>query len=239
MLIKLLITEGLRKDDEFAIKGEIVIGRSSGDLTLRDPKVSNPHAKIFSPSPDVIEIEDLGSSNGTFVNKIKITKIILRQGDEITIGKTKLLVKELSSQTSPQPNVQISPDIDAGSWQEAIDAVLAVAEKTLDKKAPVIAQAQTFNPPLNLEFIQGIQTGTSLTYGFGPRLVGAHCTDGLLYDSEAPPVAFALFPNKDGSAQFKSKSSAVFLNGKSVKNQKLQDGDHISVGQTVIIVKGL
>ncbi|MDZ4677267.1 MAG: FHA domain-containing protein [Oligoflexia bacterium] len=235
MFIKILVMSGPRKDDEFVIKDETLIGRSTGDLALRDQKASNPHAKIFSPSIGIIEVEDLGSSNGILVNNVKVEKIALKAGDTITIGKTELLIKELG--VTAQPAALSSPEIDKGTWQETVDAVLAVASDILEKKGPVVTRIAVFNPPFNLEFIEGIQVGTSLTYGFGPRLIGAHCVEGLLFEPSAPPIAFALLPNKDGSAQFKSRHDTVLLNGKSVKNQKLQDGDRISVGQTIIVFR--
>jgi hypothetical protein len=65
---------------------EIVVGRSSElDMVLVEDMVSRKHAKI-SASADNILIQDLGSTNGTFVNGEKIKKVRLKEGDRILIG---------------------------------------------------------------------------------------------------------------------------------------------------------
>jgi hypothetical protein len=65
---------------------EIIIGRSSDlDMVLVEDMVSRKHAKISSHNGQVI-IQDLGSTNGTFVNGEKIKRVRLREGDRILIG---------------------------------------------------------------------------------------------------------------------------------------------------------
>jgi len=65
---------------------EIVIGRSSDlDMVLVEDMVSRKHAKIVTDEKGVA-IQDLGSTNGTFVNGEKIRKVDLKDGDRILIG---------------------------------------------------------------------------------------------------------------------------------------------------------
>ncbi len=65
---------------------EIVVGRSSElDMVLVEDMVSRKHAKITATG-DSILIQDLGSTNGTFVNGEKIKKVRLKEGDRILIG---------------------------------------------------------------------------------------------------------------------------------------------------------
>ncbi len=65
---------------------EIIIGRSSDlDMVLVEDMVSRKHAKIATTGGQVI-IQDLGSTNGTFVNGEKIKKVRLKEGDRILIG---------------------------------------------------------------------------------------------------------------------------------------------------------
>src|SRR5438477_3975914 len=76
---------------------EIVIGRSSDlDMVLVEDMVSRKHAKIASVAGQVT-IQDLGSTNGTFVNGEKIKKVRLKEGDRILIGTSiiKLVAVEL------------------------------------------------------------------------------------------------------------------------------------------------
>ncbi|MBW1872585.1 MAG: FHA domain-containing protein [Deltaproteobacteria bacterium] len=65
---------------------EIVIGRSSDlDMVLVEDMVSRKHAKIVIGSSRV-SIQDLGSTNGTFVNGEKVKKARIKEGDRILIG---------------------------------------------------------------------------------------------------------------------------------------------------------
>src|SRR6478609_11217629 len=69
---------------------EIVIGRSSElDMVLVEEMVSRKHARI-ALTGGTISIEDLGATNGTFVNGEKVQQGTLREGDRVLIG-TKIL----------------------------------------------------------------------------------------------------------------------------------------------------
>jgi pSer/pThr/pTyr-binding forkhead associated (FHA) protein len=71
---------------------EIVIGRSSDlDMVLVEEMVSRRHARIVL-SAGIIGIEDLGSTNGTFVNGEKVEKSTLQEGDRVLIGTNILKV---------------------------------------------------------------------------------------------------------------------------------------------------
>jgi hypothetical protein len=79
---------GKYQGGEFPLRNdrEIVVGRSSElDMVLVEDMVSRKHAKI-SATADNILIQDLGSTNGTFVNGEKIKKVRLKEGDRILIG---------------------------------------------------------------------------------------------------------------------------------------------------------
>ena len=83
---------------------EIVIGRSSDlEMVLVEDMVSRKHAKILI-SEDRIIIQDLGSTNGTFVNGEKIKKARLQEGDRILIGTSILkLVSEAPPTEKERP----------------------------------------------------------------------------------------------------------------------------------------
>jgi len=69
--------------------GTTTIGRDeTNTLTMPDPTVSRRHAQISVQNGSYL-IRDLGSSNGTFVNGMRVTEHTLRPGDEVQIGGTK------------------------------------------------------------------------------------------------------------------------------------------------------
>ncbi len=79
---------GKYQGGEFPIAPEkqILIGRSSDlDMVLVEDMVSRKHARIAMQA-DQIWIEDLGSTNGTFVNGEKIKRARLKEGDRVLIG---------------------------------------------------------------------------------------------------------------------------------------------------------
>src|SRR4051812_6992327 len=79
---------------------EIVIGRSSDlDMVLVEDMVSRKHAKIVTDERTV-SIQDLGSTNGTFVNGEKVRKVELKDGDRILIGTSIIKLVALDGQTS-------------------------------------------------------------------------------------------------------------------------------------------
>ena len=72
--------------------GDVVIGRSeTADLRIAHGAVSRQHAKLVLDG-DAVALVDLGSHNGTYVNRCKITgRHALQPGDVITIHATTLM----------------------------------------------------------------------------------------------------------------------------------------------------
>lgn len=74
--------------------GRIVIGRlATCDIALPDVNVSREHAAL-APEGDGWVVEDLNSTNGTFVNGERISRLRLRDGDVIGVGVTELAYHE-------------------------------------------------------------------------------------------------------------------------------------------------
>ncbi|WP_125154010.1 FHA domain-containing protein [Clostridium rectalis] len=81
----------LKRGGVIPIQGEITIGRRNGNtFVLDDPYVSGHHARVYIRNNEYI-LEDLGSTNGTLVNQVKIHgKKHLKSGEIIKIGNTVL-----------------------------------------------------------------------------------------------------------------------------------------------------
>ncbi len=79
--------------------GEIVIGRSSElDMVLVEDMVSRRHAKITVTGGQIF-LQDLGSTNGSFVNGEKIKRARLGEGDRILIGTS--IIKVVATDGGP------------------------------------------------------------------------------------------------------------------------------------------
>src|SRR5450755_685700 len=74
----------------------LLVGRAaSSDIPIFDPTISRRHARLCSTSAGV-EVSDLGSSNGTFVNGARVDSATVVVGDELTFGKVpfRVIVQE-------------------------------------------------------------------------------------------------------------------------------------------------
>lgn len=70
---------------------EVTTGRGpKSDIFLDDVTVSRKHA-VFAREEQGFGVRDVGSLNGTYVNKERIDQIALRTGDEVQIGKFRLV----------------------------------------------------------------------------------------------------------------------------------------------------
>jgi len=75
-------------------KSIMTIGRvEQNDIPIKNLAVSRQHARITQEKGDYI-LEDLDSLNGTFVNDKKVSRCILRDRDEILVGKHTLIFSE-------------------------------------------------------------------------------------------------------------------------------------------------
>ena len=102
MLWSLRFLSGKYKGGEFPLRPnrEIIVGRSSDlDLVLVEDMVSRKHSKIATDDKGV-SIQDLGSTNGTFVNGEKVRKVDLKDGDRILIGTSIIKLVALEGQAA-------------------------------------------------------------------------------------------------------------------------------------------
>ncbi len=126
---RLILQSGMSIGTEYPLdKQEVVLGRDpTNDLVINDPEVSRRHLRFVLEGTSY-RIEDLGSTNGTFIQGQRITTpVLLRPGEVITLGEkivlrfeatafdpnaTRVAPRDSQRGTQPQPVVptpQVSP----------------------------------------------------------------------------------------------------------------------------------
>ena len=88
----LVVQRGPGSGSRFLLDQDVVqAGRHpDSDIFLDDVTVSRRHAE-FSREGDTFSVTDSGSLNGTYVNRDRIDKVALKDGDEVQIGKFRLV----------------------------------------------------------------------------------------------------------------------------------------------------
>ena len=144
----LVVRQGPQAGMSFSITGnQVVIGREEGvDIILQDPESSRRHSRISWQGGDFV-IEDLGSTNGTFVNGVQITTPqILNPGDSIGIGQTALVFQASGAPANAYPY-----------------------------QAPPPQRAPVYSPPPSADTTQDSKTTQYLLYGCGCLLLIGIC----------------------------------------------------------------
>jgi pSer/pThr/pTyr-binding forkhead associated (FHA) protein len=127
---------GLLQATESFDREIIKIGRlSSAHLRLEDEKVSRIHAVIEVSAAGEVNIIDMVSAEGTFVNGERVNKAPLNPGDEIRLGDTRLVFQEDEArpaaaeqpEAATQPELEPvgaaeEPEVDAGATAAAADS---------------------------------------------------------------------------------------------------------------------
>jgi hypothetical protein len=113
----LVIHEGARAGSQHPVEGELILGRDQGtaDLVIEDPGVSRRHARVF-PENGALIVEDLGSSNGTYVNGARISgPVEVAAGDEVQLGDTVIGVDGPPPSGRPAPRRLAPPPHEPGN----------------------------------------------------------------------------------------------------------------------------
>jgi pSer/pThr/pTyr-binding forkhead associated (FHA) protein len=171
---RLEIVAGNATGMSIMVDDEMLFGRhaqGAGRLA-DDPEISRSHARVTLEQGGFCAIEDLGSTNGTFVNGLRINgPTTLSEGDTIELGSTTLVVRELPansvsgeserppSQATVAPGTLVDPgvpdvpteEVSAVSADEEPGAFLGLApmveESELDQEEELLEPTEFDGPP--------------------------------------------------------------------------------------------
>jgi predicted component of type VI protein secretion system len=134
----LVVRSGPLAGRRVEVGAELVLGREHADVTLDDEEVSRRHA-LVRPVPGGLEVEDLDSLNGTWVNGARIERAArLAPGDELRVGRITLAV---------EAGPAAAPATKAAPAGEADRAGTPVPAGPAAPAAPPIPRLGAFAPP--------------------------------------------------------------------------------------------
>ncbi|MDX5373126.1 MAG: FHA domain-containing protein [Pseudomonadaceae bacterium] len=88
----LQVLQGEHEGRKFHVAGSMTFGRSvKCELCFGDAQLSRRHCEFFLKD-EVLQVKDLASSNGVFVNGAKVAAALLKPGDQLRMGSVTLLV---------------------------------------------------------------------------------------------------------------------------------------------------
>ena len=135
---RLQVLNGKRQGATFDIgRGGAVIGhRNTAPISIDDPWVSWDHARVFAQG-DAFWVEDLGSTNGTFVNCVRIKRERLNHEDIVFFGKTHVifLALEGAAASADGPGA-FEEKKGRSSFELNVEAVAAAAQWSQPAPAP-------------------------------------------------------------------------------------------------------
>ena len=108
---RLAVRRGPQPNQAFEISKDVsTLGRDiSNDIVINDRETSRHHLRIMR-SGDTLTIEDLGSTNGTFVNGKRVSGVTpLQNGDMVGLGETVTLALEVYRAQDAPPEIPPSP----------------------------------------------------------------------------------------------------------------------------------
>jgi pSer/pThr/pTyr-binding forkhead associated (FHA) protein len=189
------------------------IGRKTGnDLAIEDHTVSGQHARIVKIQ-SVYFLEDLKSTNGTFVNGTRTERHQLRDADVITIGQHRMIFQE-----------PVAPAASASAPAADIDHTMVIGPKDASA-APAAASA-------NILVIQGKTDRLEYRLTKPVALIGSQEGAAIRLTGWFAPKSVAQIFQR-GGVYFVSCSQdtkRLFVNGQEIAGQQqLKNGDRIEV----------
>lgn len=145
LAFRLVVTSGPRVGTAHDVppnEERVVVGTAEGcTITVDDLHVSRRHFALVS-AYDRIELEDLGSSNGTWVNGVQVRECALRGGELVRAGETTFRLESLGRRDVDRATSPTSFGRAIGR-SHAMQRVFAACVKLAESSVPLLIEAET------------------------------------------------------------------------------------------------
>jgi ABC transport system ATP-binding/permease protein len=223
---KLVVSEGVQGPKEFELtQPEIIIGRDPGvDITIPSEAVSRRHAKL-TRSGEAYFLEDLGSSNGTYLNGSRlVARQPLMSGDKIRLGKA--VTMTYHAPAALQSAAPAAPRMEAAATKAGV-------MQTVIGEEPKPEGAATAPPELSV----AIAGGSSKSYTLTRQVltIGRVENNDIVVPSQIVSGKHARLERTDGGYRLVMAPEAknpVLFEGRPLEggSRVLHDGDTLRIG---------
>lgn len=246
-MYQLVTTDDLGRRMVFPIvKIKTVLGRDATcDIVLDDPEVSRQHTKIYIIN-DRMQIKDMQSSNGTFLNSMKVEKMCdLAPGDQIIIGPNLFMLEQVEN--AREEEIELTCILTVRQLREL--AGTSIPERPRDEdvqgEATMIGtktelMAGIYHKKLglakhpSLELIFGVDQGRKFLLPFGEYTVGRSSRCNIHLQDEKISSIHGTFISSEEGVTYRDDESlnGSILNNRNVKIAKLNHRDILMFGRT-------
>lgn len=130
----LIVRSGPRAGERIELVGELVVGRENADVTVSDEEVSRRHLAV-RPHEDGVELEDLESTNGTFVDGARLSAVVVVSSSaRVILGETELEIEV------DEPEARFDPSATRLREREPDATIIGPAPQRSSAAAAVRAQ---------------------------------------------------------------------------------------------------
>ncbi len=214
---KLILVDPNGPEQEFELaKTSISLGRANtNDIILNDVRVSRSHTRLEC-GPQGISLVDMGSSNGTRLNGIRVDRATLNPGDTISLG-------------SQQFKYELD-DSDEDLGMTRIDTHVQLDQTMNGEVLPVVIN-ETTSP--GLVVFNGDKTWRVDLKNLDRAMIGRDDNCALYIDAPNVSRNHAEVQQKGGAFVLKDLGSTngTMLRGQQINQHILQDGDVFRIGQ--------
>jgi len=218
LLIKL--HERVSQELELASESFTIGRKSDNDLVIEDPAVSAHHARIAKIYA-VYFIEDMKSTNGTFVNNKRIDRHQLQDTDVVTIGRHRIIFRDGSAAAIPP----------------------SAATTDFDKTMVLAGQAareDVATPPASLRVLSGKTDQQEYLLSKHVTVIGSHTQATVKLTGWFAPGTAAMITRRHTTYCIRPARNGkkVSINGQKAAGEKeLKDNDRIEVAGTTLLFR--
>lgn len=223
---KLYLSAGQEPEKEFTLaKSTVTLGRGTiNDIALPDPKISRQHARLTHDASGV-QVEDLGSTNGTRVNGELVRRAPLAFGDVIQLGDSRLRLAPYSPPSATADVILDAPPIDSVADLEATLAgsplEVALSDNSLPRLA-IFTSTRTWEVKLCGEMSIGRGTDNDIILD-APRVSRRH--------------ARVRQVGSDWAIEDLGSTNGTWFSGERIEERQLAAGDTLAIGPAQLVFK--